>query len=81
MGGLGMKRFVVLRIDDIYRMLKDYAGEALGLPEDAWPTKFRSVAGKLDLMLEAESWQGEQPAEEIKFDMRRVYGVGSDGGK
>jgi hypothetical protein len=74
-----MKRFVILRIDDLYRMLKDYAGEALGLPEDAWPTKFRSVQGKLDLLLEAESWDGEQPAEEIKFDIRRVYGVSNDG--
>jgi hypothetical protein len=60
-------------------MLKDYSGEALGLPEDAWPTKFRSVQGKLDLMLEAESWSEDQPAEEIRFDLRRVYGVGSDG--
>lgn len=70
-----MNRFVVLRIDDLYRMLKDYAGEALDLPEDAWPTKFRSVRGKLDLMLEADSWQGEQTAEEIKFDIRRVFTV------
>jgi len=75
-----MKRYVILRIDDIYRMLKDYAGGPLGLPEDAWPTKFRLVRGKLQLMLEAESWEGEQSAEEIKFDLRRVYGV-SDGGQ
>ena len=66
---------MVLRIDDIYRMLKDYAGEPLGLPDDAWPTKFRLVQGKLQLLLEAESWQGEQAAEEVKFDMKRVYGV------
>lgn len=70
-----MKRFVVLRIDDIYRMLKDYAGEPLGLPDDAEPVKFRVVAGKLQIMLEAESWQGEQPSEEIRFDMKRVFSV------
>ena len=71
-----MKRFVVLRIDDIYRMLKDYAGEALNLPDDAQPVKFRvnrAANGRLEIMLEAESWGEDQPAEEIKFDLRRVW--------
>lgn len=70
-----MKRFVVLRVDDIFRMLADYAGEPLGLPADAQPTKFRHVRGKLQLMVESESWEGDQPAEEVRFDLRRVYGV------
>ena len=70
-----VKRFVILRIDDIYRMLKDYAGEPLGLPDDAWPVKFRVNKGKLQIMLEADSWERDQPAEQIIFDLRRVYGV------
>lgn len=78
-----IKRYVILRIDDIFRMLYDYAGEALGLPDDAKVVKFRInplAKGRLELMLEADSWNGPQAAEEIKFDLRRVYGVGSDGG-
>ena len=70
-----MKRFVILRIDDIYRMLFDYAGEPLGLPADAKPTKFRLVQGKLQLMVESDSWDKDQPAEEVKFDLKRVYNV------
>lgn len=78
-----VKRYVILRIDDIYRMVYDYAGEALGLPADGQVVKFRVnplAKGRLELMIDAESWNGMQPAEEIKFDLRRVYGVGSDGG-
>ncbi len=70
-----MKRFVILRIDDIFRMLADYSGEALGLTTTTQVVKFRHVRGKLQLMLEDEAWQGEQPAEEVKFDMKRVYGA------
>lgn len=70
-----MKRYVVLRIDDIFRMIADYAGEALELPADAQPTKFRLVQGKLQLMIEADSWEHDQPAEEIRVDMKRVYGL------
>lgn len=70
-----MKRFVILKIDDIYRMLYDYAGESLGLPEDAMPVKFRLVQGKLQIMLEADSWQEDQEAEQIRFNMKRVWGV------
>lgn len=70
-----MKRFVILRIDDLYRMLADYAGEPLGLTAGTKVVKFRHVQGKLDLMVEDETWQGDQGAEEVKFDLRRVYSV------
>ncbi len=70
-----MKRYVIIRIDDIFRILADYAGEPLGLPADAMPTKFRLVQGKLQLMVEADSWERDQPSEEVRFDMKRVYGV------
>lgn len=71
-----MKRFIILRVDDIYRLLADYAGEPLGLPVDAKPTKFRLVQGKLQLMVESDSWEHDQPAEQVIFDLRRVYNVG-----
>jgi hypothetical protein len=70
-----VKRFVIVTIDSIYQMLYDYAGESLGLPEDAKPIKFRLVQGKLQLMVEADSWEEDQQAEQIKFDMKRVWGV------
>lgn len=70
-----MKRFVVLRIDDIYRMLADYAGESLGLTNTTKVAKFRIQQGKLQLILEDEAWDGEQPAEEVRFDIKRVFSV------
>lgn len=69
-------RFVILRIDDILRLLADYAGEPLGLPADAQPVKFRVYQGKLQLVVESDSWPGDQLAEEVRFDLRRVYNVG-----
>lgn len=71
-----IKRYVILRIDDIYRLLADYAGEPLGLMADCKPTKFRTVGGKIQLYVESDSWEHEQPAEEVKFDLKRVYGIG-----
>lgn len=71
-----IKRYVILRIDDIYRLLADYAGEPLGLLEDCRPMKFRTQHGKIDLMVYSDFWDADQPAEEVKFDLRRVYGVG-----
>jgi hypothetical protein len=68
-----VKRFIILRIDDIFRILADYSGEALGLPDDAQPSKFRIHQGKLQLYVEADSWDKEQPAEEVKFDMKRIW--------
>jgi len=64
-----------MKIDDIFRVLFDYAGEALGLPYDAKPIKFRLVQGKLQIMLEADSWDKNQSDEEIRFDLNRVYQV------
>lgn len=73
-----MKRFVVVPIDDLFRMIGDYAGAALGLPTDCAPVKLMykpTEQGKLGLMIESASWDGDQPAEEIRFDLRRVYGL------
>lgn len=70
-----MKRFVILRIDDIYRLLADYSGDVLGLTSATKVVKFRQQQGKLQLMLEDEGWSGDQGAEEVRFDLKRVYGV------
>ena len=70
------ERVCITTIDCIVRLLKDYAGEALELPADAMPVKFRLTADKkLEIMLEADSWTSNRPAEEVRFTMKRIYGV------
>jgi hypothetical protein len=71
-------RFVILTIDTITALIYDYAGEALNLPDDIKPIKFRinpTNNGKLELMLESETWEKDQSPEEIKFEIKRVYGL------
>ena len=71
-----MGRFVILTIDSIAALIYDYAGEALDLPKDVKPIKFRinpTNNGKLEIMLESDTWDKDQPAEEIKFEIKRVY--------
>lgn len=73
-----MNRICIVTIDNILALLKDYAGEALDLPEDAKPSRlmFRPTdRGKLGLLVESDTWIGNRPAEEVKFDLRRTYSV------
>lgn len=70
------ERIVITTIDTIMALLKDYAGQALDLPGDTMITKFRlTPERKLELMVESDQWVSNRPAEEIRFDMKRVYSV------
>ena len=68
------ERIVIVTIDCIVRLIKDYAGQALELPDTAQITKFRLTPDKkLEMMLEDDSWVSNRPAEQVRFDMKRVY--------
>ena len=71
-------RLIILGIDDITRILKDYVG-LVGFPADAQPIKFmlNPQERKLAIVVESEEFKGPQEPEEIRFDLRRVFGVGS----
>ncbi len=70
-------RMVVLPIDTIVALFKDYCGQ-LGFPKDAMPVKFLckpTERGKLAIVVESDEFTGNQASEQIKFDIRRFYGV------
>lgn len=70
-------RMIIIDIDSIVALLKDYCGQ-VGFPTDAVPVKFmlNPQEQKLGLVVESEEFRGPQAAEEVKFDLRRVFGVG-----
>ena len=72
-----MTRLVVIGIDDLTRLFRDYVG-LVGFPEDARPVKFmlNSQERKLGLVVESNEFKQFEQMEEIKFDLRRTYGVG-----
>ena len=69
-------RMVIIGIDDVCRLFKDYVGQ-VGFPQDAMPVTFmyNPTNRKVGIRVESESLNGDEGMEEIKFDLRRVYGV------
>lgn len=67
-------RLVVIGIDDIARLFKDYAGMA-GFPQDCQcdTLLFNKALGRMALRISSESWDRPQPPEEIRFELRRTH--------
>jgi hypothetical protein len=74
------ERLVVIGIDDIARIFKDYAG-SVGFPEDAQTDTllFHPANRRMRLRISAESLNGNQPPEEIRFQLKRTFLVNNDG--
>lgn len=55
-------------------LFKDYAG-LIAVPDDAYAVKlmFNPQERKMAILIEAESYPGPQPLEEIRFDLQRTY--------
>jgi hypothetical protein len=72
-----MTRMVVIPIESLCKIFADYVGQT-GFPQDSVPVtwKFNQQERKLMLVVEAQSLDGDEGIEEIKFDLRRMYGVG-----
>jgi hypothetical protein len=68
------ERLVVIPIDSILELFKDYAG-LIAVPDDAKAVKLmiNPEERKLAILVEAESYPGPQPMEEIRFDLQRTY--------
>lgn len=73
-------RLVVIGIDDISRLFRDYAGR-VGFPEDAVcdTLLFNNSLRKMCLRVESESIPSNAISEEIRFDLRRTHLVGGPG--
>lgn len=74
-------RIVVIGIDDICRLFRDYANQT-GFPSDAVcdTLLFHPAHRRMRLRVEAESLNGPQVPEQIKFDLRRTHLVGGPSG-
>lgn len=70
------QRLVILPIDSILALFKDYAG-LIAVPDDAQATKLllNPTERKLAIDVDAESYPGLQPTEEIRFDLQRTFVV------
>lgn len=67
-------RIVVIGIDDICRIFRDYANQT-GFPEDAVcdTLLFHPANHRMRLRVEAASLSGPQPPEQIRFDLQRTF--------
>jgi hypothetical protein len=70
-------RYIMLTIDTITELIKDYVGLE-ELPEDARAIKLmfkQTEQGKLAIEMISDTWTTEQPAINVDFRIKRVYGV------
>ena len=75
-------RWVVIKIDDLVRMLEDY------LPEEDVQGGLRPVKiqvhpqdkNKIGIVVENDKWNGFMGEQLVDIDIKRFYGVGSERG-
>jgi hypothetical protein len=67
-------RLIILPIDDIARLFKDYAG-LTGFPEDAVcdTLLFNKELNKMCLRIQAESLVRDEPWESVDFELKRSW--------
>lgn len=67
-------RLILIPVDSVLCLFKDYAG-LIAVPDDAQVVKLmiNPQERKLALLIEADSYSGPQPTEEIRFDLQRTY--------
>lgn len=65
---------LLISIDDITRLFADYLKEA-EFPQDAWAEKIQLNPSdrRIKLVVSADSLQGPQQPEVIKFQLRRTH--------
>jgi len=72
-------RPIITTIDSILGLMKDYT-QADDIPRDAKPVKLMlnpREKNRIAILVESDEWVGPQKPIMIKFDIRRMYGVGS----
>lgn len=71
------ERYVVVTIDTIAELFKDYCGPE-DIPPDAMPTKllFRPAdRGRLAIQMVSDSWAEGLPPLNVSFTIRRIHTV------
>lgn len=72
-----MKRMVIVRLDDLVEMIKDYVGEEHAPVSARYAGIMRNpkYLNKIGIMVVSDDWNGWQGVQELHFDLRRVYGL------
>jgi hypothetical protein len=70
------RRQVILTIDDVVRLLRDYAGEG-EIPEDAAAQRLMLNPSSREIAIQAGSgaWTSGLPPLRLSFKNRKLYGV------
>lgn len=69
-------RRILLTIDSVVEMLKDYCGQE-DIPPDALPLKLMlnpKERKKLGVLVSSDTWDGELAPLLINFNIKRIYG-------
>jgi len=69
------ERYVIVTIDTIAELFKDYCGEQ-DIPADAMPTKLLfkpNDKGRLAIQMVSDSWTKDLPPLNVSFAIRRVH--------
>lgn len=70
-------RFVVVTIDTIAEIIRDYVADESDIPADAMPVSMQinPINKKLAITFVSDNWK-EQPAPlAVNFDIKRIYAV------
>lgn len=67
-------RLIILDIDSIARLFRDYTG-LVGFPEDGKceTLLFHPGSHRMNLRISAESLNGVEAPEEVRFDLQRTF--------
>jgi hypothetical protein len=76
------RRLIVIGIDDICALFRDYC-YMNGFPVDAKCSTLlmNPATRRMRLRVTSEEWSGEQPPEQIRFDLHRTYLAGVPNGR
>lgn len=72
-----MKRRILISVDNILAMMKDYTKGEGSIPENAVPVSLQvnpTEKGMFGLMVESPDFKDDAPVR-VEFDIKRVYGL------
>jgi len=73
-------RTIVITIDALMDLLKDYTADLQDIPADAKAVKLMikpTEQGKFGIVAESDSWVAGLDPLQISFDIKRIHGVGA----
>ncbi len=72
------ERYIVITIDTLAEMLKDYVADEADIPADAMPVRLLvrpTEQGKLAIEMFSDSYKGNEAPLNVRFEIKRVFSV------